>query len=183
MSSLTGQLSGAPFSRQSGSSSFRAFGSMTAPARMCAPTSEPFSTTQTLISRPSFSASCFRWMAALSPAGPAPTITASYCILSRSMVCSMFVCSLVLFRRDYTAGRLKNMFRRPAVRAVQRLKRKPSDGLPNSMGGHCQCASSLLICLILCRRTGLPNITGALMAKRRLANRKLTTSTISISLP
>ncbi len=52
---------------------------MTAPDRICAPTSEPFSTTTTLIS----GESCFRRMAAASPAGPAPTITTSNSMLSR----------------------------------------------------------------------------------------------------
>ncbi len=49
-SPVTGVLSGAPSSFQSGNSSFSARGSNTAPERMWAPTSEPFSTTQTLIS-------------------------------------------------------------------------------------------------------------------------------------
>ena len=44
---------------------------MTAPERMCAPTSEPFSTTTTLVS----GESCLSRIAAASPAGPAPTIT------------------------------------------------------------------------------------------------------------
>ena len=47
---------------------------MTAPDKMCAPTSEPFSSTTTEISLPACAASCFRRMAAASPAGPAPTI-------------------------------------------------------------------------------------------------------------
>jgi hypothetical protein len=38
---------GAPFSFQSGMSSLRPIGSITAPDRICAPTSEPFSSTQT----------------------------------------------------------------------------------------------------------------------------------------
>ena len=49
-SSLTGALSGASSCCQSGISSFSARGSITAPDRMCAPTSEPFSSTQTLTS-------------------------------------------------------------------------------------------------------------------------------------
>src|SRR5438034_11132032 len=56
-------------------------GSITAPDRMCAPTSEPFSSTQTETS----GASCFARIAAARPAGPAPTITMSYCIDSRGM--------------------------------------------------------------------------------------------------
>src|SRR3546814_9906921 len=50
-SSVTGVLSGAPFAFQSGISSSSARGSNTAPDRIWAPTSEPFSTTQTLKSR------------------------------------------------------------------------------------------------------------------------------------
>ena len=83
-SRLTGVFSGAPLSFQSGISSLSARGSKTAPERMCAPTSEPFSTTQTLISPPAASACCFRRIAADSPAGPAPTTTTSYSITSRS---------------------------------------------------------------------------------------------------
>ena len=47
---------------------------------MWAPTSEPFSTTTTAIS----GSSCFRRIAAASPAGPAPTITTSNSIASRA---------------------------------------------------------------------------------------------------
>ncbi len=57
---------------------------MTAPERMCAPTSLPFSTTQTAAS----GASCFRRMAAASPAGPAPTTTTSNSMLSRAIASS-----------------------------------------------------------------------------------------------
>ena len=56
-SARAGVLSGAPFSFQSGISSSSARGSKTAPERMWAPTSEPFSSTVTLISRPDSSAS------------------------------------------------------------------------------------------------------------------------------
>src|SRR5262245_19132554 len=52
---------------------------MTAPERMCAPTSEPFSTTTTLMSGDS----CLSRMAAARPAGPAPTITTRNSIASR----------------------------------------------------------------------------------------------------
>src|ERR671914_1143445 len=78
-SSLTGTLSGAPFSFQSGMSSASARGSITAPERMCAPTSEPFSSTHTEMS----GESCFSRIAAASPAGPPPTTTTSYCMDSR----------------------------------------------------------------------------------------------------
>ncbi|MNV75284.1 hypothetical protein D3C71_1685620 [compost metagenome] len=51
---------------------------------MWAPTSEPFSTTQTLISLPASAAFCFRRQAADRPAGPAPTMTTSNSMYSRS---------------------------------------------------------------------------------------------------
>ena len=57
---------------------------MTAPERMWAPTSEPFSTTTTETSAPFSAASCFRRIAVESPAGPAPTTTTSNAIDSRS---------------------------------------------------------------------------------------------------
>ena len=82
-SPLTGWFSGAPCSFQSGKSSVIARGSMTAPLRMCAPGSEPFSSTTTDTSLPAAAASCFSLMAADSPAGPAPTTTTSYSIDSR----------------------------------------------------------------------------------------------------
>ena len=59
---------------------------MIAPDRMCAPGSEPFSSTQTEMSRPAPAASCFRRIAVDSPPGPAPTTTTSYSIDSRSTV-------------------------------------------------------------------------------------------------
>src|SRR5476651_979637 len=83
-SRTTGVLSGAPSAFQSGNSSFRARGSNTAPERMWAPTSEPFSTTQTLISLPASAAFCFSRQAADRPAGPAPTMTTSNSMYSRS---------------------------------------------------------------------------------------------------
>src|SRR4051794_628694 len=58
----------------------RPMGSMTAPERICAPTSDPFSTTTTLVS----GESCLSRIAAASPAGPAPTITTSNSIASRA---------------------------------------------------------------------------------------------------
>src|SRR3954464_11079605 len=78
-SSVTGTLIGAPFSFQSGMSSPIARGSITAPERMWAPISEPFSSTHTEVS----GESCFTRRAAASPAGPPPTTTTSYCIDSR----------------------------------------------------------------------------------------------------
>src|SRR5438874_968712 len=52
-------------------SSFSARGSKTAPDRMCAPTSDPFSMTQTPSSDPAAFASCFSRIAADRPAGAA----------------------------------------------------------------------------------------------------------------
>jgi hypothetical protein len=74
---VTGWLSGAPFSFQSGISSLSARGSMIAPDMMCAPGSEPFSRTTTDTSCDRSAASCFRRIAVASPAGPAPTIATS----------------------------------------------------------------------------------------------------------
>ncbi len=79
----TGVSSGAPLAFQSGISSFRPRGSITAPDRMWAPISEPFSNTATESSDPASAASCFSRIAADRPAGPPPTITTSYCIDSR----------------------------------------------------------------------------------------------------
>ena len=62
--------------------------SITAPDRICAPTSEPFSTTTTAAA----ALSCLSRIAAASPAGPAPTMTTSNSIASRAgrsfMTCS-----------------------------------------------------------------------------------------------
>ena len=66
---------------------------MTAPDRMWAPISEPFSITQTETSWLRSAASCLRRIAADSPAGPPPTITTSYSIDSRAIpvsLCSAF---------------------------------------------------------------------------------------------
>jgi hypothetical protein len=54
--------------------------STTAPERISAPTSNPFSTTATSRS----AESCFKRIAAASPAGPAPTIATSHCIALRA---------------------------------------------------------------------------------------------------
>src|SRR5260221_5157646 len=70
-SSLTAVLSGACLAFQSGISSSSARGSITAPDRMCAPTSEPFSSTHT--GTPG--AACFARIAAARAAGAAPTTT------------------------------------------------------------------------------------------------------------
>jgi len=80
---------GAPFSFQSGISSFNPIGSITAPDRMWAPISEPFSIRQTETSWLRSAASCFNRIAAASPAGPPPTITTSYSIASRAILLSL----------------------------------------------------------------------------------------------
>jgi len=85
-SAVTGTSSGAPLACQSGTSSESARGSSTAPDSVWAPSSEAFSRTQTEISRSRSRLSWRRRMAAARPAGPAPTITTSNCMLSRSMV-------------------------------------------------------------------------------------------------
>ena len=72
-SPVTRWFSGAPRSFQSGKSSVIARGSITAPDKMCAPGSLPFSSTTTEIS----AFSCFRRMAVARPAGPPPTTTTS----------------------------------------------------------------------------------------------------------
>src|SRR5690606_5778781 len=94
-SRLTAVFSGASSSFQLGNSSLSARGSNTAPDRMCAPTSEPFSTTQTLISWPASAAFCFSRQAADRPAGPAPTITTPNSMYSRSI-------GFLLLRLDYS---------------------------------------------------------------------------------
>ena len=63
-----------------------ALGSSTAPDKIWAPTSEPFSTTQMLISFSFFAASCASLHAVDNPAGPAPTMTTSNSIDSLSKI-------------------------------------------------------------------------------------------------
>ena len=70
---LTGVVNGAPRCFQSGISSSRARVSSTAPERMWAPISEPFSNRQTLMSRSCCCARVLRCMAVARPAGPPPT--------------------------------------------------------------------------------------------------------------
>src|SRR5262249_35852378 len=60
-------------------------GSITAPDRICAPTSEPFSRTTTDSSLSFSTASCLSLIAAARPAGPAPTMTTSNSMVSRSV--------------------------------------------------------------------------------------------------
>ena len=69
---------------QLGKSSFKAVVSNTAPDKICAPTSGPFSTIHTDKSLLLFLDNCFSFIAADKPAGPAPTITTSYSIFSLS---------------------------------------------------------------------------------------------------
>ena len=84
LSDLTATFSGAPFSFQSGISSDRVRGSITAPERICAPTSAPFSRMQIVSSRSCCCASCARRMPMVRPEGPAPTMTTSKFIASLS---------------------------------------------------------------------------------------------------
>ena len=102
--SVTGVLKGWPSSlRQPGSSRLMPIGSTTAPDRMCAPTSPPFSRTTTERS----GATCFNRIAAARPAGPAPTITTSNSMLSRST-------SLIIPRCD--SVKTVEIFGWPAIR-------------------------------------------------------------------
>jgi hypothetical protein len=78
---VTGVFSGAPFSFQSGISSEIARGSITAPDRMCAPISEPFSSTHTERS----AGELLQADRGGESRGPPPTMTTSYCIDSRDM--------------------------------------------------------------------------------------------------
>ena len=82
---MTGVCNGAPMSFQFGNSSFNARVSMTAPDKVCAPTSEPFSTTHTFNSFSDSFANCFSLIAHAKPEGPAPIITTSYSIDSLSV--------------------------------------------------------------------------------------------------
>ena len=85
-SSLASVFNGLFFDFQSGISSSSALVSITAPETICAPTSDPFSITQTEISLLFFLLSCFSLIAALSPEGPAPTTTTSYSITSLVLI-------------------------------------------------------------------------------------------------
>lgn len=95
-------LSGAPNSFQLGNNSSSARVSKTAPDRMWAPTSEPFSTTHTLISWPASAAFYLSRHAAERPDGPAPTMTTSNSINSRSTSYLLHTLFIVLFlRREF----------------------------------------------------------------------------------
>ena len=67
---------------------------------MCAPTSLPFSTTQTAAS----GASCFSRMAAARPEGPPPTTTTSNSIASRGGNSSAIACLLYRRRNPRQSG-------------------------------------------------------------------------------
>ena len=82
---------GAPRSCQSGISSFKLRGSRTAPDRIWAPTSPPFSIRHTSIFLSASLASCFSRIAADRPDGPPPTITTSNSITSRSIFVPIYV--------------------------------------------------------------------------------------------
>ena len=92
---VTGWFSGAPSSFQFGNSSVSATGSITAPLKMCAPGSEPFSSTTTDMSLPSAAACCLMRMAVASPPGPAPTTSTSYSIASRGPNFSRIACGVI----------------------------------------------------------------------------------------
>ena len=78
---VTGVESGISAGSHSGSSSRSARGSSTQPERIWAPTSLPFSTTQT----DSSGLICFSRIAAARPPGPAPTTSTSNAIDSRGV--------------------------------------------------------------------------------------------------
>ena len=80
-SSFAGTQIGGGLSRQPGSRASSGSGSITAPERICAPMVLDFSITQTLMS----GLICLRRIANARPAGPAPTVTTSYSITSRSV--------------------------------------------------------------------------------------------------
>src|SRR3954447_26198125 len=98
-------------------SSSRAIGSMTAPERICAPTSLPFSRMQTESSRPASLASCLRRIAAVRPAGPPPTITTSYCMDSRCIRSLAVPVSRFSSQREHHSTRLPCPFLDRAVNA------------------------------------------------------------------
>src|SRR6476469_2399310 len=104
----------------SGSSCSSGPGSSTAPESECAPTAEAFSSTHTLAD----GFSCFRRMAHASPAGPAPTMTTSYCMTSRSIACA----SLTRRPRSSPCRYRGRLLRLHPDRAVQ------ADGLPVEHG-------------------------------------------------
>ena len=112
LSAVTGVSSGAPRSFQSGISSFRLRGSRTAPDRIWAPTSLPFSIRHTSMFLPASLASCFSRIAADRPDGPPPTITTSNSITSRSIFIPIYVYIVLKFSQLYdTIRSLKTGFK------------------------------------------------------------------------
>jgi len=96
------------------------------PTGLWAPTSEPFSTTQTATSRSAAAASCFRRIAAARPEGPAPTTTTSYSIRSRSLRSSLTALSSE-FANDYIGSQQK---RECAARPNDSILAMPSPATP-----------------------------------------------------
>src|SRR5690242_16167314 len=103
-SSPAGTQTGGGLSRQPGSSASSGPGSITAPERIWAPTVEAFSITQTVVS----GCNCLRRIANDSPAGPAPTTTTSYSIVSRSLMADSVL-------HTYKEGAALSGFARPAA--------------------------------------------------------------------
>ena len=127
LSDFTGVSIGAPSrSRQLGSNSSRPAGSKTAPDKICAPTSEPFSTITTLISSPAASAFCFSRIAAERPAGPAPTITTSISIASRSTMVRTHFCWFFFIFQSIDISYSKYRRKKPRLATSQSEQLQPS---------------------------------------------------------
>src|ERR1700724_4875677 len=104
----------------SGSNCSSGPGSSTAPDSEWAPTAEAFSRTHTL----AVGLSCFRRIAHARPAGPAPTMTTSYCMTSRwialaALLASVTACPLAPLPRKC----VRRLFRLHADRAIQADRR------------------------------------------------------------
>ena len=120
-------------SLQSGNSSSNARGSNTLPETTWAPTSLAFSSKQTEISLPVVSSNCLRRIAAASPAGPPPTMTTSYSMLSRSIGSSSP--STVLERPRAAAGVRERRRAAAGVRLATVLRRATVDKLARRRRG------------------------------------------------
>src|SRR5882724_6527811 len=100
----------------SGSSCSSGPGSSTAPDSEWAPTAEAFSRTHTLTA----GLSCFRRIAHARPAGPAPTMTTSYCMTSRSIAPAALLASVTACLLGAAAAEsVRRLFRLHADRAIQ----------------------------------------------------------------